>query len=66
MLKMVFETYGFRRIEVQVPLYATKTLQAIENIGFVKEGTRRQAIFWRKEWYDVRLYSVLKEDLDGS
>ena len=64
MLRLVFDTYGFRRIEVQVPRYAKKTLYAIEKIGFVYEGTRREAIFYKGQWFDVRLYSVLEGELN--
>jgi len=64
MVKLAFDIYGFRRIEVQVPHYAKKTLHAVQSIGFVSEGIRRQAIFYKDQWFDVRLFSVIKEDLE--
>ena len=64
MLKYGFKTYKFRRIRVEVPLYAKHTMEAVERIGFVREGRMRKAVLWKKEWFDVYMYSILPEDLE--
>ena len=64
MLRYVFEQYKFERIQVEVPLYAYHTMDAVENLGFVLEGRIRRAILYHDKWFDVNLYSVLPSDLD--
>jgi RimJ/RimL family protein N-acetyltransferase len=66
MLKYVFKEYGFRRIKVEIPLYATLSLNAMERIGFTKEGRMRKAVKYKGEWFDVNIYSILPEELNGS
>lgn len=66
MLRYVFDQYKLRRIQVEVPLYANSTLQTMERIGFVKEGRKRKAIKYKGEWFDVNLYSILPEELNGT
>jgi RimJ/RimL family protein N-acetyltransferase len=63
MLEHVFEKYKFHRIKVEVPLYAQKTLVAVERIGFTKEGRMREAVRYKGEWFDANLYSMLEGDL---
>ena len=67
MIKLGFQKYGFQRIETRVALYASPVLGAVERIGFVKEGRARQAVRRNGVWYDVNLYSLLREEvLNGS
>ena len=64
MLRYLFEQYEFVRIEVRVPLYASPTLVAVERVGFIQEGRIRSAALYKGKWFDVNVYSVLREDLD--
>jgi len=66
MLKYAFENYKFQRIKVEVPLYAYHTMDSVESLGFVLEGRMRKAILYHDKWFDMNIYSVLPEDLDGS
>ena len=63
MLKYGFETYKFRRISVEVPLYAAKTKKFVQRVGFIQEGRLRKATLWKGDWFDVNVFSVLPEDL---
>ena len=63
MLRHVFEKYKFHRIRVEVPLYAQKTLVAVERIGFKKEGRMREVVKYKGDWFDANLYSMLEGDL---
>ena len=65
MLKYAFENYKFQRIQVDVPLYAYHTMDAVEGLGFVLEGRRRRAVLYHDKWFDMNIYSVLPEDLKG-
>ena len=64
MLKYGFKTYKFRRIKVEVPLYAQHTKEVVERIGFIQEGRMRKAALWKGTWFDVNLFSILPEDLE--
>ena len=64
MLEYGFETYKFRRMRTEVPLYAAKTKKSVERIGFIQEGRLRKAALWKGEWFDVDVFSILPEDLD--
>ncbi len=63
MLKHAFETYDFRRIEVRVPHYASKTLHAVQSLGFTSEGILREAALYKGEWYNVTILSMLWDEL---
>ena len=63
MIKYVFERYNFRRMNVELPLYANDKIQSfIEMIGFVEEGRKRKAVMFDGELFDVRLYGLLREE----
>lgn len=64
MLKYGFEAYKFQRMQVEVPLYAPHTIQAMEKLGAVLEGRKRRAALYHDKWFDVNLYSFLPEDLE--
>jgi len=64
-LKHAFDKYKFHRIKVEVPLYAQKTLVAVERIGFKKEGRMREVVKYKGDWFDANLYSILERDLEG-
>jgi len=63
MMRYVFDEFGFHRIVVEVPLYAKPTLFAIERIGFVQEGRKREAVKYRGKWFDMNLYSILEHEV---
>lgn len=65
MLRYAFENYKFERIEVQIPLYANHTQDAVEKLGFVQEGRLRRAILYHDKWFDMLVYSVLLKDLEN-
>lgn len=65
MIKFAFDEYNFHRIIAEVPLYSNPTMNAIERVGFTKEGRLRKATHYKNEWWDVNLYSILKEEIDG-
>lgn len=68
MLKIVFNTYGFERLNAYVPAQAGAGVRLfVETCGFQREGRKRRASWWKGKWFDVYLYGILPEDLrDGS
>lgn len=66
MIKHAFKEFGFHRLQAEVPLYARDALFAAERAGFIKEGRLRKAAWYQGEWWDVNLYSILKEESVGN
>lgn len=56
--------FDLHRIRMEIPLYAQPALGAIERVGFKKEGRMRQAIPYKGKWFDVNLYSLLRDEVD--
>lgn len=69
MLRHLFSRYGFHRIVTEVALYAKPAMNAVERIGFTKEGRKREATRYKPndadeaEWWDVNLYSILEHEV---
>ena len=74
MLKYVFENYGFERLSVEIPMYTAahngkkdnkyiNAFQFVERLGFKYEGRKRKAIKYKDEWFDVKLFGLLKTEI---
>jgi RimJ/RimL family protein N-acetyltransferase len=64
MLKYVFKKYGFHRLSVQIPNYATSQARHfIQGCGFIYEGKKRKAARFKGDWFDVNLYSILRSEV---
>lgn len=63
MIKWSFKTFGFRRLVAEIPLYATPAILMAEKVGFKKEGRMRSAAYYRGKWFDMNLYSILREEV---
>lgn len=67
MLRYVFNKYKFRRLSVQIPLYTkAHTRHFVLDLGFSYEGKKRKAAYYNDDWFDINLYGLLREDLDGN
>ena len=69
MLVHVMDTFELHRVTVEVGTFAGGWLpNAVERIGFKKEGRKREAIMFEGIWYDSLLYSILRSEVntDGS
>lgn len=62
LVKRIFEEFQFRRLVIEVPLHSQRVCAFVEKIGFVKEGRLRQAVYYKDQWFDVNLYSILAEE----
>jgi len=64
MLKYVFEEYGFQRLSVEIPMYASKhTFGFTYAIGFKKEGRKRKCSFYQHQWFDSTCFGILREEV---
>lgn len=64
MLRYVFDDLDLRIIRAEVPLYAQPAMVFAEKLGFVKEGRKRDARFYKGQWFDVNMYSIRKEEIE--
>ena len=64
MLRFGFRQYGFKRLNVEVPLYASKnTFGFVDALGFKREGRKRKAAEYKGERFDVACFGILAEEL---
>lgn len=53
------------RLVCEIPLYIQPTLRFVERLGFVREGTLRQAAMYEGKWFDVAMFSILDSEIAG-
>lgn len=56
------EQVGLHRIELGVYAFNPRAIRAYEKVGYVHEGTRRDALLWDGEWIDQHTMAVLASD----
>ncbi|MNC27998.1 Spermidine N(1)-acetyltransferase [compost metagenome] len=59
--------YGFgilnlHRIELEVYTFNSRAAHVYESVGFVREGVRRQTLFYNHEYHDVVMMSMLENE----
>lgn len=65
-LSHAFATVGVHRVELEVYSFNPRARHVYEKVGFVYEGTKRQALLWDGEWVDADLMSILASDWQGA
>lgn len=61
-LAHAFDTVGLHRVELEVYDFNPRARRVYEKVGFVYEGTKRQALRWGEEWVDAHLMAMLDSD----
>lgn len=56
------ETVGVNRIELEVFDFNPRARHVYEKVGFVYEGTKRQALRWDGEWVDTHMMAIVASD----
>lgn len=59
MLAHAFGTVGLHRIGLEVYAFNPRARHVYEKVGFVHEGTKRQALLWEGTWIDAQLMAIL-------
>lgn len=62
MLGYAFDTVGVHRVELDVYAFNPRARRVYEKVGFVYEGTKRQALRWHGEWIDSLVMAMLVDD----
>ena len=64
MLKYVFNKYPFQRLNAPIPLYASPVARKFAlDVGFYYEGKKRDAAFYKGQWFSVNLYGILRKEV---
>jgi RimJ/RimL family protein N-acetyltransferase len=58
-LRHAFENVGLHRVDLEVYDFNPRARRVYEKVGFVFEGTRRDALHWYGEWIDAHVMSIL-------
>ncbi|PEJ73166.1 GNAT family N-acetyltransferase [Bacillus wiedmannii] len=61
-LKFVFEQLYLNRLQLEVFSHNLRGIRAYEKVGFVKEGTLRQSLFYNDTFSDEIIMAILKSD----
>lgn len=62
MLRHGFETLNFNRIFLRVYEINPRAVRCYEKVGFVHEGSQRQAVYQEGEYSDLLMMSILKNE----
>ena len=58
------DRYNLRRISCEIPVFMTGTLRMARRLGFIEEGTRREAVLHKDgKWMDTTLFGILAEEV---
>ncbi len=61
-LRFVFEQLSLNRLQLEVFSHNLRGIKAYEKVGFVKEGTLRQSLFYNDAYSDEIIMAILKSD----
>jgi RimJ/RimL family protein N-acetyltransferase len=61
-LGYAFDAVGVHRVELEVFRFNPRARHVYEKVGFVHEGTKRQALCWGGEWIDADLMALLASE----
>ncbi|MCJ8282257.1 MAG: GNAT family N-acetyltransferase [Rivularia sp. ALOHA_DT_140] len=62
MIKFGFEKMDLNRIEATVMLDNIASMTLLEKLGFTQEGILREYGFWKGEFHDLKMFSLLKKE----
>lgn len=65
MIEYVFKRYQFIRLSAEIPAYVNeKVVNFIEFVGFSYEGRKRDAVEYKGDMFDVKLFGILKGEVE--
>lgn len=65
MVQYAFEDRNLRRVSAQVGGFNDASVGLLESLGFEREGTLREAAWFRGEYHDMLWYGLLREEWEG-
>ena len=61
-LAHAFEAVGLHRVDLEVYAFNPRARRVYGKVGFVYEGTKRQALQWDGAWTDAHVMSILAQE----
>ena len=61
-LSFGFETRNLHRVEAEVLLGNVASMRVLQKLGFQEEGVLRERVFVNDQFYDVKLFGLLKRE----
>jgi diamine N-acetyltransferase len=65
LLRYGFETLNLNRVQLRVMGFNERAIHLYEKIGFVREGSMREAHFHQGRYWDMHLYSILRREWEA-
>ncbi|PAX51540.1 GNAT family N-acetyltransferase [Brunnivagina elsteri] len=65
-IEFAFENTELNRIEATVMLENIASMALLEKLGFIEEGVLREFGFWKDEFHNLKIFSLLKRDYKNS
>ena len=62
LLDYAFGPLNLHRIDLEVFAFNPRALHVYEKVGFVREGLKREVLWWDDEWVDVIVMGILEKD----
>ena len=66
MLKHGFEALNLHRIDLEVYDFNLRALHVYEKVGFVREGVKRDVLFWEGAYHSAIVMSILRPEYERS
>ena len=64
MLKYIFKYFGFHKLVVEIPNYATPSVRKfVVDLGFKYCGKRRHEALYRGNYFDINIYDILAKEI---
>jgi RimJ/RimL family protein N-acetyltransferase len=65
LLRYGFDALNFNRVQLRVMAFNERAIRLYEKIGFIREGSMREAHFYRGRYWDMHLYAMLRREWDA-
>jgi ribosomal-protein-alanine N-acetyltransferase len=65
MVRYAFEDRNMRRVDAHVGGFNDASIGLLESLGFQREGTLREAAWFKGEYHDVYCYGLLRSEWEG-
>jgi RimJ/RimL family protein N-acetyltransferase len=62
-VRWLFATFPFQRITVQVPTIYMAPVRLVNQLGFKREGKKRQAVLISGKWVDVFILGLVRPEV---
>ena len=62
LLRFVFEVRNLHRVEARVRMGNDASMRVLQKLGFQEEGILREFLFLNNQFFDIKIFSLLKRE----